>query len=60
MQALQRAKKFFVARMKSGGALPATSRDYDYMDAGGRAKQDARAESLSHGTEISTAPWEAL
>jgi len=48
MRALQRAKKVFVARMKSGGDLPATSRGYDCMDAGGRAKQDARAESPSH------------
>lgn len=30
------------------GALPATSRDYDCMDAGGSAKQDARAESICH------------
>jgi hypothetical protein len=48
MRALQRAKKFFVARMKSGGDLSATSRCYDCMGAGGRAKQDARAESPSH------------
>ena len=49
MRALQRAKKTFAwPRMKSGGALPATSRGYDCMDAGGRAKQDARAESPSH------------
>lgn len=48
MRALQQAKKVFVARMKSGGALPATSRDYDCMDTGGRARQDARAESPSH------------
>ncbi|PKM34472.1 MAG: hypothetical protein CVV08_00750 [Gammaproteobacteria bacterium HGW-Gammaproteobacteria-12] len=49
MRALQRAKKTFAwPRMKSGGALPATSRGYDCMDAGGRAKQDARAESPAH------------
>ncbi|ERH54226.1 hypothetical protein O203_08875 [Ectopseudomonas chengduensis] len=48
MRALQRAIKVFVARMKSGDALPATSRGYDCMDAGGRAKQDARAESPTH------------
>lgn len=34
--------------MKSGGALPATSRGYDCMDAGCRAYQDARAESATH------------
>jgi len=48
MRALQRGWIFFVARMKSGGALPATSRGYDCMDAGGRAKQDARGESPTH------------
>jgi hypothetical protein len=47
MRALQRAKNF-VARMKSGGALLASSRGYNCMDAGGKAKQDARAESPSH------------
>lgn len=48
MRALQDRLEFFVARMKSGGTLPATSRSYDCMDAGGSAKQDARAESPSH------------
>ena len=43
-RALQQAKKVFLAWMQPGGALPATSRGYDCMDAGGRAKQDAGAE----------------
>lgn len=48
MRALQRAKKFFRSPDEIRGALPATSRGYDCMDAEGIAKQDARAESPSH------------
>jgi hypothetical protein len=47
MRALQRAKKFR-SPDEIRGALPTTSRGYDCMDAGGRAKQYARAESPSH------------